>query len=124
MSETTTLDKKQGYKKTKLGWVPNEWEEIHFGEYGTTYAGLNGKKKEDFGLGQNYIPYMNIFNHTIIKEDNYDKVIILKNENQHKVKYGDIFFTTSSETAYEVGMCSVYLGDDDELYLNSFCFGY
>ena len=45
-------------------------------------------------------------------------------ERQNKVKYGDIFFTTSSETPEEIGMSSVLLNEMEEVYLNSFCFGY
>lgn len=35
-----------------------------------------------------------------------------------------MFFTVSSETPDEVGMSSVWLSDQDDVYLNSFCFGY
>ena len=54
-----------------------------------------------------------------------DYVNIKANENQNKVIFGDIFFTVSSETPHEVGMSSVLLDSSiDELYLNSFCFGF
>ncbi|SPT69633.1 EcoKI restriction-modification system protein HsdS [Anaerobiospirillum thomasii] len=43
---------------------------------------------------------------------------------QNEVKYGDILFTTSSETPNEVGMSSVWLENKRNIYLNSFCFGY
>lgn len=45
---------------------------------------------------------------------------ISENENQTRVKSGDIIFTISSETPNEVGMASVLLDDVNELYLNSF----
>ena len=46
-------------------------------------------------------------------------------EKQNTVKYGDIFFTTSSETPEEVGFASVLLFKPERnIYLNSFCFGY
>ena len=35
-----------------------------------------------------------------------------------------MFFTTSSETPEEVGMSSVWLGNCENIYLNSFCFGF
>ena len=35
-----------------------------------------------------------------------------------------MLFTTSSETPEEVGMSSVWLGNAENTYLNSFCFGY
>lgn len=44
------------------------------------------------------------------------------NEKQNIVRYGDVLFTLSSETPEEVGIGSVYLGNQ-EVYLNSFCFG-
>ena len=40
------------------------------------------------------------------------------------MKYGDILFTTSSETPEEVGMSSVWLHTMENIYLNSFCFGF
>jgi type I restriction enzyme S subunit len=51
-----------------------------------------------------------------------DKVEI--DTTQTEVKYGDVLFTTSSETPEEVGMSSVWLGDTPNTYLNSFCFGF
>ena len=45
-------------------------------------------------------------------------------DKQNQVKYGDCFFTTSSETPEEVGMSSVWLENTSNFYLNSFCFGY
>ena len=53
-----------------------------------------------------------------------DHVQISKDETQNRVKRGDIIFTTSSETANEIAFSSVLLDEFDELYLNSFCFGY
>lgn len=93
-------------------------------ELGKTFTGLNGKTKEDFGEGKNYIPYLNIFENYVINVSQFEQVSVGKNENQNKVQYGDIFFTTSSETVEEVGMASVLLDDVEETYLNSFCFGY
>lgn len=49
---------------------------------------------------------------------------IEKDEKQNQVKFGDVLFTTSSETPNEVGMSSVWLGNFQNCYLNSFCFGY
>ena len=51
-------------------------------------------------------------------------VNIKESEKQEKAKYGDVFFTSSSETPTEVGFASVLLDEIDELYLNSFCFGF
>ncbi len=91
---------------------------------GKTFNGLRNKTAKDFGKGKAYIPYKNIFDNPKIDIKNLDYVNILDGENQNKVKYGDILFTTSSETPDEVGMSSVLLEEVSELYLNSFCFGF
>lgn len=110
--------------KMRLKGFEGEWKEIHLGSLGNTYSGLTGKNKEDFGEGKPYIPYLNIFKNARIDISNFDYVKITEMDNQNRVKYGDIFFTVSSETPDEVGMASVMLDEIDELYLNSFCFGF
>jgi type I restriction enzyme S subunit len=101
-----------------------DWTEIELGKLGKTYNGLSGKSKDDFGIGKPYIPYINVFNNIKINPEHLEYVQIKKGENQNQVKYGDLFFTTSSETIKEVGMTSVLLNDIGEVYLNSFCFGF
>lgn len=66
---------------------------------------------------------MNVYQNNQIDEHQYEYVQILGNEKQSRVSFGDVLFTLSSETASEVGIGSVYLGNSEELYLNSFCFG-
>jgi len=102
-----------------------EWEEVRLGDLGKTYGGLTKKKAEDFGQGNaKYITYKNIYDNSKINIDIFDRVIVNANEKQNKVQYGDILFTTSSETPEEVGMSSVLLDEIDNLFLNSFCFGF
>lgn len=98
------------------------WEQCKLGELGKDYSGLTGKTKKDFGHGESlYVPYKNIFNNHIVDVDNLEKVNVIGKQN--KVKYGDIFFTISSEVPEEVGMSSVMGKDINNLYLNSFSFG-
>ena len=99
------------------------WEEKTLGEVAENYSGLTNKTKEDFGKGKPYIQYKQVFDSSKIDIQKCDLVSINKEENQNKVKYGDILFTISSETIEEIGMSSVLLADIKELYLNSFCFG-
>lgn len=101
-----------------------EWEEKNLGKIGQTFNGLTGKTKEDFGQGKPYITYKSIFDSSKINLNRVEFVYIDEKENQDRVQYGDIFFTTSSETPNEVGMASVLLDDIKECYLNSFCFGF
>ena len=93
------------------------------GNCGTTYGGLTGKTKEDFGHGNaRFIPYTNVFDNPLTDTKRLEAVEIDSSQNQ--VAYGDVFFTVSSETPDEVGMSSVWLSDQEDVYLNSFCFGY
>ncbi|WP_260507243.1 restriction endonuclease subunit S [Listeria booriae] len=100
-----------------------EWEQRKLGDIGETFAGLSGKTKEDFGHGNaKYVTYMNVFSNPVSNHKMVESVEI--DTKQQQVQYGDVFFTTSSETPEEVGMSSVWLGNIKNVYLNSFCFGY
>jgi type I restriction enzyme S subunit len=101
-----------------------DWENKKLGAIGKTYNGLTGKTKEDFGEGKAYIQYKQIFDNSKININNFGYVDIKKNDKQNLANYGDVFFTTSSETPLEVGFSSVLLNKVKEVYLNSFCFGY
>ena len=99
------------------------WEQRRLGECGTTYGGLSGKTKEDFGHGEaRFVPYTNVFENPIADTSRLEPVEIDPKQNQ--VRLGDVFFTVSSETPEDVGMSSVWLSDQPNVYLNSFCFGY
>lgn len=112
------------FVESELGMIPEGWRVVKLGEIGSIYNGLSGKSKDDFGNGEPYIPYMNIFSNNTINPNWLEYVSISPDENQNAVKYGDVFFTTSSETPEEVGMSSVLLDDIGTAYLNSFCFGF
>ena len=101
----------------------DDWEQRKLGELGSTFTGLSGKTKEDFGHGDaRFVTYMNVYSNSIADLAMTERVEV--DQTQNSVKYGDIFFTTSSETPNEVGMSSVWLGNTENTYLNSFCFGY
>ena len=90
---------------------------------GSTFTGLTGKSKEDFGHGDaKFVTYMNVYLNSVANPTMTEIVEI--DEKQNIVQKGDVFFTTSSETPEEVGMSSVWLENTDNTYLNSFCFGY
>ncbi|GIN27217.1 MULTISPECIES: restriction endonuclease subunit S [Bacillus] len=110
--------------EVRLPGYKDEWKIVRLGEIGKTYNGLSGKSAEDFGEGKPYIPYKTIFDDAKIDLNKLDYVEIEAGENQNSAKYGDIFFTTSSETPDEVAISSVLLDHVNEIYLNSFCFGY
>jgi len=96
--------------------------ETSFADLGVSYSGLSGKTATDFGSGKPFITYLNVYSNNVIEETSYQYVRMGENEKQNIVRYGDVLFTLSSETPEEVGIGSVFLGNQ-EVYLNSFCFG-
>lgn len=100
-----------------------DWEQHKLGDLGHTYGGLSGKSKQDFGHGDaRFVTYMNVFSNPIGDLCMVDSIEI--DDRQSRVRKGDVLFTTSSETPDEVGMSCVWPSDSENLYLNSFCFGY
>lgn len=103
-----------------------EWTEHSLGDIGNTYSGLSGKTKEDFEKGDSkFITFMNVLNHVRVDTSILGVVSVKDGERQNRVEYGDMLFNTSSETPEEVGFCAVLDSImDNNVYLNSFCFGY
>ena len=117
------MEEKRNVPKLRFPGFTDPWEQRRLGECGTTYGGLSGKTKEDFGHGEaRFVPYTNIFENPIADTGRLESIEIDPKQNQ--VRFGDAFFTVSSETPEDVGMSSVWLSDQPNVYLNSFCFGY
>ncbi|GAA8463896.1 restriction endonuclease subunit S [Helicobacter pylori] len=105
--------------------TPSNWQKVRLGDIGITISGLAGKTKQDFINGNaKYITFLNVLNNVIIDTSILENVKIYPNEKQNSFKKYDLFFNTSSETPKEVGMCAVLLDDIDQVFLNSFCFGF
>jgi type I restriction enzyme S subunit len=95
------------------------------GDLGSTYGGLTGKTKKDFGDGSShYITFMNVMSNVVIDCSAFDRVKVSSSETQNRVQKGDLLFNGSSETPEEVALCAVLSEEVSNLYLNSFCFGF
>lgn len=102
-----------------------EWEKVLFGKTGIAYSGLSGKNKEDFGSGDaRFVTFLNVLTNARIDTSILEAVNVSKGEHQNEVRKGDLLFNTSSETPEEVGMCAVMDEELENVYLNSFCFGF
>ena len=120
MVKMTDLEQKP---RLRFKGFTEAWEQRKLGDIGKTFTGLSGKTSNDFGHGEaKFLPYLNIFNNPIADVSFLESTEIDKSQNE--IEYGDVFFTTSSETPDEVGMSSVWLGNGGNIYLNSFCFGF
>ncbi|MES2090198.1 MAG: restriction endonuclease subunit S [Pseudomonadota bacterium] len=111
--------------QTRLPGFSGEWNIRKLAELGDTYGGLVGKSKADFGHGAaQYVPFVNVMANVVIDSAMFDSVDVAISELQNKVIAGDLLFNGSSETPEEVAMCSLMSEQIENLYLNSFCFGF
>ncbi|MDP2095183.1 MAG: restriction endonuclease subunit S [Hydrogenophaga sp.] len=111
--------------QTRLPGFSGEWSDYLLGQLGTTYGGLVGKGKADFGQGTGrYVPFVNVMANVRIDCNALEAVNVADSENQNRVLLGDLLFNGSSETPEEVALCSLMTQAVDRLYLNSFCFGF
>lgn len=95
------------------------------GEVAAFYNGLTGKTRSDFQQGDaSYVPYKTVFRGNAVDLSQVESVSVSSGERQNKLAYGDVLFTSSSESLEEVGLSSVVMEEPTQpTYLNSFCFG-
>lgn len=111
--------------QTRLPGFHDEWEVKTLGKLGSTFGGLTGKTKADFGNGPaHYVTFMNVMTNVVIDCGSFERVRVSPTESQNRVMKGDLLFNGSSETPEEVAMCAVLTADVPDLFLNSFCFGF
>lgn len=109
----------------QLPGFDGDWKVTRLGELGFTYGGLAGKHKNDFGHGiAKYVPFINVMANVVVDCDAFENVDVGIGEIQNKVLKGDLLFNGSSETPEEVAMCAFVNREVENLYLNSFCFGF
>ena len=111
--------------KRRLPGFSGERQEVGLGTFGSTYGGLSGKSKQDFGHGDGrYIEFLDVLGNEVVPKRQFPKVFIGSSERQNAVRKGDLLFNGSSETPEEVGLCAEVAFEETDLYLNSFCFGF
>lgn len=111
----------QGYKATTVGIVPKEWAEHTLGDIFTFKNGLN-KEKEAFGEGTPIVNYTDVWKKRGLRtKDIKGRVTLSSSEiENYEAKYGDVFFTRTSETIDEIGYSSVLLEDIENAVFSGF----
>ncbi|MGE0077507.1 MAG: restriction endonuclease subunit S [Bacteroidales bacterium] len=115
------MEVKQGYKKTEIGIIPEDWEVVHIGNLFEFKNGLN-KEKQYFGKGTPIVNYMDVYkNNGLYANGIQGKVTLSRQEiKNYEVKKGDVFFTRTSETVDEIGVSSVMLEDVKDTVFSGF----
>lgn len=111
---------------TRLPGFADPWRPVRLGDVGTTYGGLSGKTKEDFGAGSaQYVTFVEVMSGARLIGRSLQPVRVRPGESQNQVVRGDVLFNGSSETPEEVALAAVVDFDPaPATYLNSFCFGF
>ncbi len=88
------------------------------GDIGQFKGGISNLQKNRYDKGINFVNYMDILNNLSI-----DKNVVLRKYDannkdilKYEVKYGDVFFTASSETINEIAFSSVYLSNENAIF--------
>ncbi len=112
--------------RTRLPEFTDSWSEIRLRDAGSTYSGLVGKSKEDFGTGSaTFVPFTEVMEGARLHGRRLERVNVRSSERQNQIFHGDVLFNGSSETPEEVALAAVVEFDPTPTtYLNSFCFGY
>lgn len=112
--------------RTRLPGFIDDWRPVRLRDAGTTYGGLTGKDKSDFGTGSaSFVTFTEVIAGARLLGCGLDQVRVRPGERQNQVQRGDVLFNGSSETPDEVALSAVVEFDPSPTtYLNSFCFGY
>lgn len=100
----------------------SELKKYKLGDLGFFFGGVTTIGKEDYGHGTPFLPYKNVYKNSKVNVNELELMNIRPQDiEKRSAKYGDIFFTASSETPDEVAMSSVLLDDVENLTYNGFC---
>ncbi|ATZ21519.1 restriction endonuclease subunit S [Mesoplasma tabanidae] len=90
------------------------------GEIGTFKGGISTLKKDKYDKGIYFINYMDIFNNVFIDNTKIKTMRLYDateaDINKYRVNFGDILFTASSEKREEIGMTSVFLNNESNIF--------
>ncbi len=105
---------KEGYKKTKLGWIPEEWEIKSLDDIGDFSKGKGISKMEISSSGKPCIRYAEIYTKYDFYTEHLESYVSEESAlNSREISYGDLLFAGSGETLEDIGKCVAYLGKED-----------
>lgn len=112
--KSDTAFQKEGYKETKLGWIPENWEVKFLNEIGDFSKGKGIAKKDVLEIENDGLPCVRYAEIYTLYHYNTSTFISKTNktsaENSNPINYGDILFAGSGETLEDIGKSVAYLG--------------
>jgi type I restriction enzyme, S subunit len=104
---------KEGYKQTAIGLIPEDWDVVPLGSFLNFQNGVNASKAS-YGHGIPFINISEVMAHTHLTHSDIPGLVFLskKATDLYRVYQGDILFNRTSEVQEELGLTSVYLGNE------------
>lgn len=97
-----------------IGDIPNNWGLSKIGYLGRLQNGIS-KSSEEFGFGTPFVSYGDVYKNEILPKEASGLVNATEEDKRlYSVKYGDVFFTRTSETIEEIGIASTCFETIDE----------
>ncbi|MFC1595823.1 restriction endonuclease subunit S, partial [Candidatus Margulisiibacteriota bacterium] len=101
-----------GYKKTKLGWIPEDWDINTLEKSGIFHKGAGISKSDITREGIPCILYGHIYTlHNFYIKQFFSFINKATSQKSKLIKKGDVLFAGSGETIEEIGKCVAYLND-------------
>ncbi len=105
-------ENRPGYRKTKVGWIPEDWEVKPLGSFGlfSKGKGISNNEKKETGIP--CITYGEIYTtHNFTIKEFQSFIDIEEIRISRRIKKNDILFAGSGETLDEIGKCVAYTED-------------
>ena len=108
-------------QKDPSGSTTDDWDAVLLGDLFVFKNGLN-KAKRFFGTGTPIVNYMDVFEHAGLTVSDLKGTVTLSPEEikNFEIRFGDVFFTRTSETVDEVGIASVMLEEPRDTVFSGF----
>lgn len=110
-------ENKKGYKKTKLGWIPEDWDIKYLGDLckkNISNGIFNNPNK--VGKGYKLINVIDLYSEPNIKTDDLNLLDATKAEVMNfSAQKGDIFFTRSSLKLEGIAHCNIFESAEENI---------
>ena len=110
-------ENKKGYKKTKLGWIPEDWDIKYLGDLckkNISNGIFNNPNK--VGKGYKLINVIDLYSEPNIKTEDLNLLDATEAEVMNfSAQKGDIFFTRSSLKLEGIAHCNIFESDEENI---------
>jgi len=112
--ENMRKNKKPGYRQTKIGLIPNDWEVKKLSELGIFLKGKGILKEQLAETGLPCVRYGEIYTtHDFVIKEFRSFINDEVAKESEPIFHNDILFAGSGETLEEIGKAVAYIGDEE-----------